>query len=44
MNLAVHPGYETDSIFAVVCDNYLVGPEGVGACLHRTEKRIFEIG
>jgi hypothetical protein len=43
MNLAVHPGYETDAIFAVICDNYLIGPEGPGACLHRTEKKIFEI-
>ena len=24
MNLAVHPGYETASIFAVICDNYLI--------------------
>ena len=24
MNLAVHPGYETPSIFAVICDNYLI--------------------
>ncbi|WP_315785312.1 MULTISPECIES: M24 family metallopeptidase [unclassified Bradyrhizobium] len=43
MNLAVHPGYETEAIFAVICDNYIIGPEGPGACLHRTEKRIFEL-
>ncbi len=43
MNLAVHPGYETEAIFAVICDNYIIGPEGPGECLHRTEKRIFEI-
>jgi Xaa-Pro aminopeptidase len=43
MNLAVHPGYETPSMFAVICDNYIVGTEGVGACLHRTPKQIFEI-
>jgi Xaa-Pro aminopeptidase len=42
MNLAVHPGYETDSLFAVICDNYLVGPDGVGECLHKTPKQIFE--
>jgi len=41
MNLAVHPGYETDSIFAVICDNYLVEPNGVSECLHKTEKKIF---
>jgi Xaa-Pro aminopeptidase len=43
MNLAVHPGYETPSIFAVICDNYIVESDGPGACLHRTPKQIFEI-
>ena len=33
MNLAVHPGYETPSIFAVICDNYLIGRMGrANAC------------
>jgi Xaa-Pro aminopeptidase len=44
MCLAVHPGYETDALFAVICDNYLIEADGPGACLHRTEKRIFELG
>jgi Xaa-Pro aminopeptidase len=43
MNLAVHPGYETDSMFAVICDNYLVEENGPSECLHETEKKIFEI-
>ena len=43
MNLAVHPGYETRSIFAVICDNYIVGTENAGVCLHRTPKQIFEV-
>lgn len=43
MNLAVHPGYETDAMFAVICDNYLVEANGPSECLHRTEKKIFEI-
>lgn len=43
MNLAVHPGYETASIFAVICDNYLVTQTGVSACLHKTPKKVFEI-
>jgi len=43
MNLAVHPGYETDAMFAVICDNYLVEANGPSECLHQTEKKIFEI-
>jgi Xaa-Pro aminopeptidase len=43
MNLAVHPGYETDSIFAVICDNYIVEADGPSECLHKTEKKIFEL-
>ena len=43
MNLAVHPSYDTSSIFAVICDNYIIGRDGPEACLHTTEKRIFEV-
>lgn len=43
MNLAVHPGYESSSLFAVICDNYLVEAHGPSGCLHKTPKRIFEI-
>ena len=43
MNLAVHPGYQSNSLFAVICDNYLVGRAGPGECLHRTEKKVFEV-
>jgi Xaa-Pro aminopeptidase len=43
MNLAVHPGYETDAIFAVICDNYIVEADGPSECLHKTEKKIFEL-
>lgn len=43
MNLAVHPGYETRTLFAVICDNYLVESGGPGRCLHKTRKQIFEI-
>jgi Xaa-Pro aminopeptidase len=43
MNFAVHPTYETGSIFAVICDNYLIEADGPGACLHRTPKQIFEV-
>jgi len=43
MNLAVHPGYETDALWAVICDNYLVEDKGPSECLHRTEKKVFEL-
>ena len=43
MNFAVHPGYETPSIFAVICDNYLIGEDGPGECLHGTAKQVFEL-
>jgi Xaa-Pro aminopeptidase len=43
MCLAVHPGYETPSLFAVICDNYMIEAHGPGECLHRTEKTLFEI-
>ena len=43
MNFAVHPTYETPSLFAVICDNYLIGPDGPGECLHKTPKQVFEL-
>jgi Xaa-Pro aminopeptidase len=43
MNLAVHPGYQTASLFAVICDNYLIGRDGPSECPHRTEKKVFEV-
>src|SRR5262249_53834907 len=43
MNFAVRPGYETPSIFAVICDNYLIESDGPGACLHKTPKQVFEV-
>lgn len=43
MCLAVHPGYDDGRVFAVICDNYLIGADGPGDCLHKTEKKIFEL-
>jgi Xaa-Pro aminopeptidase len=43
MNFAVHPGYETPTLWTTICDNYIVGANGVGECLHKTEKKIFEV-
>jgi Xaa-Pro aminopeptidase len=43
MNFAVHPGYETPTMWTTVCDNYIVGENGVGDCLHKTAKKVFEV-
>jgi Xaa-Pro aminopeptidase len=43
MNIAVHPGAVTPSLWCTVCDNYIVGPDGPGACLHKTPKEIIII-
>ncbi len=43
MLLAVHPGYDDGRVFAVVCDNYMIAAQGAGPCLHKTEKKIFEL-
>jgi Xaa-Pro aminopeptidase len=43
MNMVVHPAYATSSMFAHICDNYLVEENGVSECLHKTPKQIFEL-
>jgi Xaa-Pro aminopeptidase len=43
MSFAVHPTFETPSIFAVICDNYLIEADGPGECLHKTPKQVFEV-
>ncbi len=43
MLLAVHPGYDDGRVFAVICDNYMIEEDGPGPCLHKTEKKIFEL-
>jgi Xaa-Pro aminopeptidase len=43
MNLTVHPGAVSDTVWAAVTDNYMVGPNGPGECLHRTPKEILVI-
>jgi Xaa-Pro aminopeptidase len=42
MNIVVHPGFSTKSIFAVVCDNFLL-TKGSPERLHATEQKIFEL-
>jgi len=43
MNLTIHPMVVSDTVWAVVCDNYIIGPDGPGQCLHRTPKKIIPI-
>ena len=43
MNFAGHPGYETPTMWKTICDNYMVEQNGVGECLHKTPKQIFEV-
>ena len=40
MNITVHPVAATNTIWCTVCDNYIIGPEGPGECLHKTPKEI----
>lgn len=43
MSIVVHPGVATDRMWSVICDNYLIEAKGPSACLHSTEKKIFEL-
>jgi len=43
MCLAVHPGFERDIQFSVICDNYMITSQGTSECLHKTPKQIFEL-
>ncbi len=43
MSMSVHPSYATGSMYAHICDNYLVEQNGASDCLHRTAKKIFEV-
>ena len=43
MNMVVHPAYATGSMFAHICDNYLVTENGASECLHQTPKKVFEL-
>lgn len=43
MNMSVHPSYATPSMYAHVCDNYLVEEDSVSECLHKTPQKIFEL-
>ena len=31
-------------MWATICDNYMVEAHGVSDCMHKTEKKVFEVG
>jgi Xaa-Pro aminopeptidase len=43
MNLTVHPAAVTDTVWANLCDNYILYEDGPGECLHKTPKKIIEV-
>jgi Xaa-Pro aminopeptidase len=43
MNIVVHPGMMTDRLFMTNTDNYIIGKNGPGECIHRTPKKILEV-
>jgi Xaa-Pro aminopeptidase len=43
MNMSVHPSYATESMYAHICDNYLIEENGASDCLHKTPQQIFEL-
>ena len=43
MNIVVHPTYSTPTISSWICDNYIIGADGPGECLHKYPKKIVEL-
>jgi Xaa-Pro aminopeptidase len=43
MSIAVHPAATTKTVWCTVCDNYMVGPNGPGECLHKMSKELIVI-
>ncbi len=43
MNIVVHPTYQLETMSSWVCDNYLIGPDGPGDCLHAFPKEIVSV-
>jgi Xaa-Pro aminopeptidase len=44
MNITCHPTYVADGWFHTICDNYLVGEQGVVEHLHKFPEKLLEIG
>lgn len=43
MVFACHPTYATERTYSWICDNFLVGEQGVVERLHKTAEKIFEL-
>ena len=43
ISMTVHPGAVNDTVWATVCDNYIVTENGPGPCLHKTPKEIIAV-
>lgn len=43
MFLSCHPAIGSPSVFAFLCDNFIVGQEGGAQRVHTTEQKIFEV-
>jgi len=43
MCIVIHPSHLNERVFTTVCDNYMIGPDGPGECLHRTPKTVIEV-
>lgn len=43
MNIVVHPTYATARTYSWVCDNFLIGEDGVAEKLHKFPQKIFEL-
>ena len=43
MNMTVHPITASKTVFAWMCDNYMITESGASECLHKTPKKVFEV-
>jgi len=43
MNITVHPKAITKTVWATVCENWIIGENGAGTCLHKSPQEIIVI-
>ena len=43
MNIVCHPGFMTDKYMSWICDNYIIGDDGPGPCIHKYPQKIIEV-